>query len=94
MQRAQKPLDKPSVLPRPARRPSAVRRRAKAGEPGIRFADVTVAPDAADPAQLVALAARGQVRAAVEQTLPLAGMAKAQELSEAGRVKGKIVLLP
>ncbi|MEU6606388.1 NADP-dependent oxidoreductase [Streptomyces shenzhenensis] len=68
--------------------------RAKAQERGIRFADVTVAPNTEDLADLVALAASGQLRVAVEQTLPLSQVTKAHELSETGRVKGKIVLIP
>ncbi|MFC4505153.1 MULTISPECIES: zinc-binding dehydrogenase [Streptomyces] len=40
------------------------------------------------------LAARGRLRVAVEQTLPLPDVAKAHELVETGRVKGKIVIVP
>ncbi|MFI7133868.1 NADP-dependent oxidoreductase [Nonomuraea sp. NPDC050153] len=68
--------------------------RAKAQEHGIRFVDVTVAPNTADLTDLVTLAARGQLRVAVEHTLPLPEVAKAHELIETGRVKGKIVLVP
>ncbi|MEV6588714.1 NADP-dependent oxidoreductase [Streptomyces acidicola] len=68
--------------------------RAKAQQNGIRFADVTVAPNTADLTDLVTLAARGRLRVAVEQTLPLPDVAKAHELVETGRVKGKIVIVP
>ncbi|MBP2320413.1 NADPH:quinone reductase-like Zn-dependent oxidoreductase [Kibdelosporangium banguiense] len=68
--------------------------RATAGKLGVRFADVIVSPNTTDLTQLAALAARGQLRVAVEETLPLANVAKAQELSESGRVQGKIVLIP
>ncbi|MER7789586.1 NADP-dependent oxidoreductase [Streptomyces sp. NPDC097640] len=68
--------------------------RAKAQQRGIRFADVTVTPTAKDLADLIALALRGQLRVAIQQTLPLPEVAKAHELSETGRVKGKIVLIP
>ncbi|EGX55712.1 NADPH:quinone reductase [Streptomyces zinciresistens K42] len=68
--------------------------RARAQELGIGFADITVAPRAEDLADLVALAADGLVRVEVERTLPLSQVAEAHALSEAGRVKGKIVLIP
>lgn len=68
--------------------------RAQALERGIRFTDVTVAPNVKDLTDLIALAHRGQLRAAVQQTLPLSEVAKAHELSETSHVKGKIVLIP
>ncbi|MEV7389078.1 NADP-dependent oxidoreductase [Streptomyces sp. NPDC091215] len=67
---------------------------AKARERDIRFTDVTVSPNAKDLVDLIALAARGQLRVAVQQTLPLSEVAKAHELSETGHVQGKIVLIP
>ena len=68
--------------------------QAKAQALGIRAVDVTVAPNAQDLADLVALAARGQLRVAIEQTLPLSEVTKAHKLIETGRVKRKIVLVP
>ncbi|MFG2961159.1 NADP-dependent oxidoreductase [Streptomyces sp. NPDC048291] len=68
--------------------------RAKARERGIRFTDVTVAPNAKDLVDLITLATRGQLQVAVQQTFPLSEAAEAHERSETGHVRGKIVLIP
>ncbi|MFJ9565141.1 NADP-dependent oxidoreductase [Streptomyces fuscichromogenes] len=68
--------------------------RAMAQERGVRFTEITVAPDSGDLAGLVALAARGQLRVAVGHTFTLSQVGKAHELSETGHVQGKIVLIP
>lgn len=67
-----------------------------AAEYGIAFSGVTGAPDA------VRAALTAQARQAVEgtlavrlaDTLPLKEAARAQELSESGHVRGKLVLVP
>lgn len=66
--------------------------RSQAAARGLRYVEVAFHPDAADLADIAALVERGALRVAVEQVLPLEEAAKAHELSEAGRVKGKIVL--
>ncbi|WP_369233995.1 NADP-dependent oxidoreductase [Streptomyces sp. R21] len=66
--------------------------RAQAEQQGLRFVEFGVTPSVSDLADIVALAACGGLRVAVEQVLPLADVAKAHELSESGRVRGKIVL--
>ncbi|WP_460305731.1 zinc-binding dehydrogenase [Actinocorallia aurea] len=50
-------------------------------------------PPGADLADAGALAGSGAARVSVEEVLPLADAAKADELSETGRPQGKIVLL-
>jgi NADPH:quinone reductase-like Zn-dependent oxidoreductase len=68
--------------------------RALADELHVRYADVTVSPNTADLTALIGLAVSGQLQVAVERTLPLASVATAQELIQAGRTTGKIVLIP
>lgn len=63
-------------------------------ERGLRFDPVQVAPSAADLEELNKLVDRGLLRVHVERTLPLRDAAKAQELSETGPVRGKLVLVP
>ncbi|WP_052852235.1 NADP-dependent oxidoreductase [Streptomyces avicenniae] len=71
---------------------TAVREQAEAR--GLRFAESGFTPSGADLEEVTALVERGSLRAAVAHVLPLAEAAKAHELSETGRVKGKIVLVP
>ena len=42
--------------------------------------------------QIAALMAEGKLKVTIDQVLPLAQAAKAQEISEAGHVRGKLVL--
>jgi NADPH:quinone reductase-like Zn-dependent oxidoreductase len=63
---------------------------ARAG--GVRLALVRVHPSGDDLERLSRLVTEGRLRVHVEQVLPLADAAKAHELSESGRVRGKIVL--
>ncbi|MFG3347402.1 NADP-dependent oxidoreductase [Streptomyces sp. NPDC048018] len=67
-----------------------------AAERGIVFSGVTV--EAATAREwltgLAALAVDGRLRLDIADTLPLKEAARAQELSEAGHVRGKLVLLP
>nr|WP_245941657.1 NADP-dependent oxidoreductase [Vallicoccus soli] len=53
---------------------------------------VFVRPDPADLAELSRLVDAGQLRVEVEQVLPLEGAAEAHRVSEAGHVRGKLVL--
>ncbi len=59
---------------------------------GVRGEGVMVHPDAAQLTQIAALIDTGKLKPAVTTTLPLAEAARAHELSEAGHVRGKIVL--
>ncbi|MFI8824545.1 NADP-dependent oxidoreductase [Streptomyces sp. NPDC053431] len=67
-----------------------------AAEHGIVFSGVTV--EAATAREwltgLAAEAVEGRLRLDIAETLPLKEAARAQELSEAGHVRGKLVLLP
>ncbi|RZS37093.1 NADPH:quinone reductase-like Zn-dependent oxidoreductase [Herbihabitans rhizosphaerae] len=60
------------------------------GDP--RYRRFYVSPSGADLAEIAALVDAGTLRVHVEQTLDLADAAKAHQLSESGRVRGKIVL--
>jgi NADPH:quinone reductase-like Zn-dependent oxidoreductase len=59
---------------------------------GRRFAGVSVEPDYASLEAIAALVDEGRIRPYVEETLPLAEVAKAHALIETGRVQGKLVL--
>ncbi|GAA0596340.1 NADP-dependent oxidoreductase [Streptomyces crystallinus] len=59
---------------------------------GRRFAGVSVVPDAAALEAIAELVDAGRIRPYVEETFPLAEVAKAHELVGSGRVQGKIVL--
>jgi NADPH:quinone reductase-like Zn-dependent oxidoreductase len=58
----------------------------------VRVAGMLVEPDRAGMEAIAALAAEGALRAHVAQTFPLAEAGRAHELSETGRMQGKIVL--
>lgn len=60
---------------------------------GMRFAVVQVEPSGERLAKIAALLAGDRVRVHVEAALPFAEAAKAHELGEAGRAKGRIVLV-
>lgn len=59
---------------------------------GVRGEGVRVHPDAAQLSQIAALIDAGNLNPAVTTILPLAEAARANELSQTGHVKGKIVL--
>lgn len=70
--------------------PEPVRRAA--GELGIRTAAPLVEIDRLALTQVAELAERGELRARIDSTFPLAHAAAAHEHGEAGRTSGKIVL--
>jgi NADPH:quinone reductase-like Zn-dependent oxidoreductase len=51
-----------------------------------------IAPESGAEWRLAGLAESGRLRVHLQQTLPLAGAAKAHELAESGRTAGKIAL--
>ena len=59
----------------------------------IRSAAVLVKPDAGQLARIAALVDEGKIRAVVSQVLPLSEARRAQEASQGGHTRGKIVLL-
>ncbi|MHB8068185.1 MAG: NADP-dependent oxidoreductase [Desulfobaccales bacterium] len=59
---------------------------------GVRGVGIMVHPDTAQLARIAALIDAGKVRPAISTVLPLAEAARAHKLSEAGHVRGKIVL--
>ncbi|MFD3869968.1 NADP-dependent oxidoreductase [Streptomyces sp. NPDC058623] len=61
---------------------------------GVRFLEYYLEPTPADLAGFADLVDRAGIRPFVEETLPLTDAAKAHRLSESGRVRGKIVLVP
>lgn len=69
---------------------TVVRRLAQ--ERGLRFVEFKFQPSAADLEELAGLVESGVLRVVVDQVFPLEHAAKAHELSETGRVSGKIVL--
>lgn len=66
--------------------------RAAALAAGVRVIDFLVEPDAAGLEALAALVESGQLRVELDTVLPLDHAAKAHEVGETGRTKGKIVL--
>lgn len=71
---------------------TAVKEQAQAS--GLRFVEFNLQPTQADLAHLAELVDRGSLRPFVQAVLPLTDAARAHELSESGRVRGKIVLTP
>jgi NADPH:quinone reductase-like Zn-dependent oxidoreductase len=59
---------------------------------GVRGEGILVHPDPAQLTQIAALIDAGKLKPAVTTILPLAEAAQAHELSQAGHIKGKIVL--
>ncbi|MFD0360239.1 NADP-dependent oxidoreductase [Nocardia sp. GCM10030253] len=53
-----------------------------------------VVPSGSDLREITAAVERGELRVEIDQVLSLADVAKAHQLSESGRVRGKIVLIP
>ncbi len=66
--------------------------RALAAARGLRYVEFGFTPSGADLAAIGDLVTSGALRVVVDRTFPLAEAAKAHELSETGRVAGKIVL--
>lgn len=66
--------------------------RRKVAELGVRFDEFYVVPSGTDLAEIATLADAGSLRVSIAEVLPLAQAAKAHELSESGRVRGKLVL--
>lgn len=71
---------------------SAVREQAALR--GARLVEFGFTPSGADLASIAELVDQGRLRAVVDQVLPLEEAAKAHELSESGRLRGKVVLVP
>ncbi|EMD25430.1 NADP-dependent oxidoreductase [Amycolatopsis azurea] len=65
---------------------------AKAGTLGVRTSGMLAEPDQLGLLALTELIEKGELRVHVEQTFPLADVAKAHEVGEGGRVTGKLVL--
>jgi NADPH:quinone reductase-like Zn-dependent oxidoreductase len=63
-----------------------------AGIHGVRQAFVFIQPDASALAELARLVDTGKLQSRVETVLPLSEARRAQELSQGGHVRGKIVL--
>lgn len=59
-----------------------------------RYTRFYVVPSAEDTLAIGNLVTEGKLRVEIERVMPLADVAEAHKLSEAGRVRGKIVLLP
>jgi NADPH:quinone reductase-like Zn-dependent oxidoreductase len=64
----------------------------QAAERGIRAERMIMSPSAQQLAEVAGLLATGDVRVEIAQTLELAEIARAHELSETGHTRGKIVL--
>lgn len=64
----------------------------QAAERGVRAELLFMSPNAGQLAKVGELVASGEVVVAIAETLPLAEVAKAHELSETGHTRGKIVL--
>ncbi|MET8876042.1 NADP-dependent oxidoreductase [Nocardia sp. NPDC004604] len=59
-----------------------------------RYERLYVTPSGSDLRELSALFDDGRLRVEIDQVLPMAEVVKAHQLSESGRVRGKIVLVP
>ncbi|MBF6046507.1 zinc-binding dehydrogenase [Streptomyces sp. NRRL B-1677] len=68
--------------------------KAQAEAAGLRFVEYYLEPTRADLEGLAGLVEQGSLRPVVQEVLPLSDAAKAHELSETGRVRGKVVLVP
>src|SRR3954471_21577567 len=60
--------------------------------PGLRGEMLIMSPDAQQLARIGELVADGEVRVEIAEVIPFSEIARAHELSESGRVRGKIVL--
>ena len=65
---------------------------AQASERGVRAELLVMSTSAEQLAQIGALVAAGEVRVEIAETLPLAEVQRAHELSESGHTRGKIIL--
>ena len=65
-----------------------------AAEQGKRAAEMLVSPDRAGLESLAALADEGRLRVVIDEVFPLAEAAEAHRRLEAGRARGKMVLVP
>jgi NADPH:quinone reductase-like Zn-dependent oxidoreductase len=72
--------------------PDRARVRALAAADSVRFVEFTVQPNPADLADMCALVTRGLLRVEIGRALALTEAPAALQLSENGRVQGKIVL--
>lgn len=63
-----------------------------AGERGVRAELLVMSPSSGQLARIAELVAAGDVHVEIAQTLPLAEVRRAHELSESGHTRGKIVL--
>jgi NADPH:quinone reductase-like Zn-dependent oxidoreductase len=68
--------------------------RERATELGVRFEVVSVRPSVHDLTQLALLVESGDLTVHIDQTFPLAEVAKAHEFSASGHTTGKVVLVP
>jgi len=59
---------------------------------GVRAERLVMSPSSVQLAQIVALVAAGDVEVEIAETLPLAEVRRAHELSESGHARGKIIL--
>ncbi len=66
----------------------------RAADLGVRLEVVSVRPSAYDLARLAQLVKSAQLTVHIDQTFPLAEVAKAHEFSASGHATGKIVLVP
>jgi len=64
----------------------------EAAKHGVRATHIFIQPDAAELSQIAGLVDHGKVKPFVETVLPLSAARRAQELSETGHARGKIVL--
>jgi NADPH:quinone reductase-like Zn-dependent oxidoreductase len=87
-QRSWKVLKKGGILVSIISEPSAE----EAAKYGVRPGYVFVQPNAAELAEIAKLVDSGKVKPVVETVLPLSEARRAQELSETGHTRGKIVL--
>ncbi|NED11844.1 NADP-dependent oxidoreductase [Streptomyces sp. SID9124] len=67
---------------------------ALAGERGVRYRSMMVQSDHAGMRAVADMAATGALRVTVHSTLPLSSAAEAHRLGEAGKIDGKLVLIP
>jgi NADPH:quinone reductase-like Zn-dependent oxidoreductase len=86
------PALKPGGLLIPVTGGGAAELRQAAAERGVRLVSFLVEPDHAGLEGLSALVDAGRLRVEIDTALPLAEAAKAHQISETGRTRGKIVL--
>ena len=67
---------------------------AEAAELGVRTELLVMSPSSEQLAKLAALLAAGELSVEIAATFPLADVARAHELSEAGHTRGKLILEP